>query len=67
MTPGGLAQLDGHRLKFDPADPAQGIFFVAADRRETRVEEIARNRPAELILRVPPLAAGTYPLVAARL
>lgn len=27
VTPGGLGQLSGYRLKFDPADPAQGLFF----------------------------------------
>lgn len=61
LTTRGLGQLDGYRLKFDPADPQQGIFFVMAG-REARVEEVARNRPAELIFRVPLLAAGTYTL-----
>ncbi|MFV0376708.1 MAG: DNA-binding domain-containing protein, partial [Mangrovibacterium sp.] len=31
LSPGNIAQLKGSRLKFDPVDPAQGIFVLAAD------------------------------------
>ena len=36
LTPGGVGRVLGKHLKFDPADPQQGIFFVNADRRATR-------------------------------
>ena len=63
LTPGGPAQLNGHRLKFDPADPEQGIFLLAADNTETRIETIIRNTPNELIFLVPAgLAPGNYTL-----
>lgn len=34
VSPGGLATLRGNNLKYDAADPVQGIFFVAADGSE---------------------------------
>ncbi|WP_423128609.1 DNA-binding domain-containing protein [Gaoshiqia sp. Z1-71] len=62
LTPGNIAQLKGSRLKFDPADAAQGIFLVAANGSETRVATISRNKPAQVDFLVPALAAGTYRL-----
>ncbi len=61
LTPGGGAKLNGHRLGFDPADPKQGIFLVATDKRENRVEVVMKNTDRELIFLVPPgLTAGGY-------
>ena len=63
LTPGGPAQINGHRLKFDPADLEQGIFLLAADNTATRVDTIIRNTPNELIFMVPTgLTAGQYTL-----
>jgi len=62
LTPNGMGQLVGHRLKFDPADAAQGIFFIAEGGGETRVAVVGRNKPAELMYPVPALAAGDYTL-----
>jgi hypothetical protein len=63
LTPGGMGQVVGHRLKFDPTDEAQGIFFVAEDGTETKVAVVGRNKPAELIFMVPDsLTAGQYTL-----
>ncbi len=63
LTPGGMGQIIGHRLKFDPTDPAQGIFFIAEDGTETRVTVVGRNKPGELMFLVPEgLAAGEYTL-----
>lgn len=65
LTPGGLGQLAGHRLKFDLADPGQGLFFIAADGSATRVEVIAKNTATELIFLIPvSLAPGDYTLEA---
>jgi len=61
VTPGGMGKVRGTLLNFDPADPRQGIFFVAvADNQSTRVEQVAQNHPGELIFLVPPLPPGTY-------
>lgn len=62
-TPGNGARVRGNRLKFDPADPAQGLFFVATDGTETAVTQIMTNKPSELVFLVPTLPAGDYTLV----
>jgi len=63
LTPGGPAQLNGHRLKFDPNDPKQGIVLLTADNTVTRIETIIRHTPNELIFMVPAdLAPGQYTL-----
>jgi len=63
LTPAGMGQISGHRLKFDPNDENQGIFFVAADGNTTRVEVVGQNKPATLMFMVPgTLAAGEYTL-----
>jgi hypothetical protein len=62
LTSGGMGQLFGYRLSYDPADAQQGIFFISADGGEERVEVIGRNKPHELMFTVPVLAAGSYTL-----
>jgi hypothetical protein len=62
LTPGGLGRLVGRRLKFDPADPDQGIFFLAEDGSATPVAFVGKNMPAELFFTVPTLAVGEYVL-----
>jgi len=62
LTPGNIAQIRGSRLKFDPADPAQGIYLIATDGVETKVTTIARNMPAQLDFLVPVLTPGEYRL-----
>jgi hypothetical protein len=63
ITPGGMAQIVGHRLKFDAADPGQGIFFTAEDGTATRVDMLGKNNPAELMFLTPAsLAPGDYTL-----
>jgi hypothetical protein len=62
LTPGGLGQVTGKLLKFDPVDPQQGIFFVAADASDTMVEFVGRNKPSELSFIVPSLPPGVYHL-----
>jgi hypothetical protein len=52
----------GRLLRYDPADPSQGLFLVAADKTETRVERIIKVRPSEVSLIAPALPAGTYTL-----
>ncbi|MBN1305207.1 MAG: DUF4469 domain-containing protein [Anaerolineales bacterium] len=63
LTPGGLAEVYGNRLKFDPGAPDQGIYLIGTDGSETRVSVVARNQPGSLIFRAPDgLADGVYNL-----
>jgi len=62
VTPGGQGLVTGKLLKFDAADAAQGIFFVAADGTATRVESVAWNGVRKHIFLVPALPAGEYAL-----
>jgi hypothetical protein len=61
ITPGGMGQLTGYRLRFDPADPEQGIFFINGS--ATRVSVTGKNNPSELVFLVPAgLTPGDYRL-----
>ncbi len=60
LTPGNIAQIKGSRLKFDPSDPQQGIFLLAANGAEIKVATVSRNKPAQLDFLVPALADGEY-------
>lgn len=62
LTPGGPGQLNGHRLKFDPADPKQGIFVVnQANNSAIRVDMVMHNKPAGLMFMLPTdLSPGDY-------
>jgi len=63
VTPGGLGRVTGYRLKVDPGDAAQGIFFVGPDDEAVRVRVLARDTPRELIFANPyPLPRGRYRL-----
>jgi len=62
LTPGGVGQVNGYRLRFDPADPEQGVFFIDPTGAATRAETMVKNRLRELIFVVPALPAGTYEL-----
>ncbi len=63
LTPGGMGQVTGYRLKFDPADANQGIFFVASDDSATKVKVMGSNMPRELMFLIPAsLAVGDYTL-----
>jgi hypothetical protein len=61
VNPGRVGQVSGHRLKFDPADTSQGVFFIAADGNATRAAVVVMNTPRKIIFEVPAgLAAGSY-------
>jgi hypothetical protein len=61
-SPGSGGKIKGHRLKFDEADPQQGVFFVAEDGAVVRVNHVLSNKPGEVIFIVPTLTAGSYQL-----
>jgi hypothetical protein len=60
LTAGGPGRLLGRLLHYDPADAAQGVFFIASGGAETRVETLVVNDPGHLAFIVPTLAAGDY-------
>lgn len=65
LTPGGMGHVVGHRLKFDPADPSQGIFLSQVGNGDdpVRVDIVGKNNPSELMFLVPAtLTAGEYTL-----
>ncbi len=63
FIPGGSAEIKGELLKIDTADETQGLFFIAADSSETRVETYMRNKPSNIIFNIPAgMAAGIYTL-----
>jgi hypothetical protein len=62
MTPGNIGTINGHRLKFNPAEAAEGIFLIAAGGSETKAAAIQKNKPGQLVFLVPTLAEDTYHL-----
>lgn len=62
LTPGNAGQISGHRLKHDPTDSAQGVYFVAEDGTATPATTIMTNEPAKLMFLIPTLPAGLYSL-----
>jgi hypothetical protein len=61
FSPGQIASIKGTLLKFDEEDDKQGIFFIAADSTETRVSNVVKNKPSELLFFVPEsLTTGTF-------
>ncbi|HUW83231.1 MAG TPA: DUF4469 domain-containing protein [Phycisphaerae bacterium] len=55
--------MTGNRLKFDPNEADEGLYFVADASGETKVSTVQKNKPSQLVFLVPAgLAAGTYHL-----
>ncbi|MDA8424687.1 MAG: DUF4469 domain-containing protein [Treponema sp.] len=62
--PDELLRVVGSRLKFDPANPALGLFFRAQDKSEVRARKYANVFPSNFIAFVPAdLAEGEYELL----
>jgi hypothetical protein len=62
LTPNGIGQIVGEELKFDPAKPEEGIYFVAENGTETKVSVLASRTEGKLVFSIPALAAGNYTL-----
>ena len=61
---GDLLKITGRRLKFDPSDLGQGVFFRRADGAERRASRNITVRPSELIVGVPADAeAGEWQII----
>lgn len=62
-----MARISGSQLKFDPADPAQGVFFVQlSNQKETQVPtvDVLDNTGGTLTFQVPDkLPKGDYTVV----
>lgn len=57
-TAGNIARLRGDDMKFDQADPDEGVFFVAPDGSATRIETYAQAGPREIMFLIPATLTG---------
>lgn len=63
ITKGGMAQVTGHRLKFDRTDALQGIFLIDEQNNPIAITIIGENKPSRLMFMMPPdLPSGEYTL-----
>jgi hypothetical protein len=63
LTPGGMGKLIGERLRYEPSDPAQGLFLIAADGSERRLPTDGVILPGSVVFMIPAdLAPGAYRL-----
>lgn len=62
LTPGGIGQIVGEELKFNPANAAEGIFFIASDNTATKATVVASRTEGKIVLSVPELPSGNYTL-----
>ncbi|TLX73076.1 DUF4469 domain-containing protein [Labilibacter sediminis] len=60
FTPGQIASIKGSMLKFDEQDDAQGIYFIDSDGKSTKVSQVVKNKPSELLFFVPEGLNGTF-------
>lgn len=58
ITPGSVGEISGRRLKMEPEDSDQGVFLIAADGTETRVETVIRNKLSNVIFTIPDRLTG---------
>ena len=61
ITVSNIGTIYGHRLKFDPTDPTEGIFFVDSVGAEYKVTEIQKNKPSELVFMNPVMSGAENP------
>jgi hypothetical protein len=61
ITPGGVLQIRGNRLRFLPAEENNGVFFVNEQGQTIKLTVIIENKPARLIVMIPAeLPQGEY-------
>lgn len=60
LTAGGIGQIVGDELKFNAANPLEGIFFIAADNSATQATIIASKTEGKLVFSIPALSPGNY-------
>jgi hypothetical protein len=63
LTPGGIGQIIGEELKFNPGNPLEGIFLIDAGGSPTAVTVLANRTEGKLVFSIPAgLAPGMYTL-----
>ncbi|MDR0643618.1 MAG: DUF4469 domain-containing protein, partial [Treponema sp.] len=64
LTPGRTLRIHGSKLKLLGEDTAVGVYFIGADGSAVKVDlsDIVENKPGEVIVMIPALAAGEYSL-----
>lgn len=64
ITPGNIGELVGSRLKFNPSQLDEGVFFIpTGGGAGTQVTTFQRNKPSSLVFLIPSgLVPGTYQL-----
>ena len=64
-TPQSIATIKGNNLKFNPTDPAQGIFFIpeSGTKANVRVDFYSSIRTTEVHFLIPFLPPGNYTVV----
>lgn len=62
ITPGGIGKIIGEELKFNPENPDEGIYFIAADGTTTKVNVIASLTKRKTVFSIPLLDNGEYKL-----
>jgi hypothetical protein len=65
LTPGGMFNISGHKIKVEGDKPEVGVYFVSAADPGTRTKvegRLAENTASRLIGMIPALAAGAYRL-----
>ena len=61
LSPSGVGEISGSRLKLDLGDEEQGVFFIDSDGTATKSATIIRNKPSNLIFMIPAgLPTGEY-------
>ena len=64
ITPNGIAQIEGKNLKFTPANPSEGLFFVNENNQTFQATIFAIRHPSKLIFSIPDaMPPGTYTLI----
>lgn len=60
LSPNGIFELNGLRLKVAGDQPEVGLYFVSENNTEFKVDHLAQNNYKKIIGQVPTLAPGAY-------
>ncbi|MDX2128125.1 MAG: DNA-binding domain-containing protein [Chloroherpetonaceae bacterium] len=60
LTPKEIGKIRGKRLKFDPKNAEEGIFFISESNTETKATTVATRTESKLIFQIPALKPGKY-------
>jgi len=61
ITSGNIGTINGHRLKFNPDQADEGIYFVNVDTgADLKLTIIQKNKPGQLVFLVPTVPGGQY-------